>query len=69
VISNLLKSLTLRNMLTSNGTNCFIGGAKTLKLADMLARTSTFNTFDGIAVNVVCPFMALLSFRGYDTPS
>src|SRR6516164_6470034 len=42
---------------------------KASKLADMLASASIFNACDGIAVDVVCPFMALLSFRGIDTPS
>src|SRR5216684_1841972 len=42
---------------------------KTSKLADMLASASIFKACDGIAVDVVCPFMALLSFRGIDTPS
>src|ERR1700747_708545 len=35
----------------------------------MLASPSFFNACEGIAVDVVCPFMALLSFRGIDTPS
>jgi hypothetical protein len=35
----------------------------------MLASASVFKACDGIAVNVVCPFMALLPFRGIDTPS
>src|ERR1700674_3909121 len=42
---------------------------KTSKLADMLASASIFKSRDGIAVVVVNPFMALLSFRGIDTPS
>jgi hypothetical protein len=35
----------------------------------MLASASIFKACDGIAVDVVGPFMALLSFRGIDTPS
>jgi hypothetical protein len=35
----------------------------------MLASASTFKACDGIAVDVLFPFMALLSFRGIDTPS
>ena len=35
---------------------------------DMLANASVFKACDGIAVDVVCPFMALLPFRGIDTP-
>src|ERR1700692_3039627 len=35
----------------------------------MLASASIFKSRDGIAVVVVNPFMALLSFRGIDTPS
>jgi hypothetical protein len=35
----------------------------------MLASASAFNVYVGIAVNVVCFFMALLSFRGISTPS
>src|SRR3979409_490188 len=42
---------------------------KTSKLADMLASASIFKSRNGIAVVVVNPFMALLSFRGIDTPS
>src|ERR1700694_5226027 len=42
---------------------------KTSKLADSLASASIFKSRDGIAVVVVNPFMALLSFRGIDTPS
>src|ERR1700674_2389480 len=42
---------------------------KTSKLADMLASASIFKSRDRIAVVVVNPFMALLSFRGIDTPS
>ena len=35
----------------------------------MLASASAFNAYVGIAVDVVCFFMALLSFRGISTPS
>jgi len=35
----------------------------------MLDSAFAFNTFVGIAVDVVCSFMALLSFRGIGTPS
>jgi hypothetical protein len=35
----------------------------------MLASALTFKAYDGTAVNVACPFMALLSFRGINTPS
>ena len=39
------------------------------KLADMLASSSAFNAYVGIAVDVVCFFVALLSFRGISAPS
>jgi hypothetical protein len=39
------------------------------KLAEMFARASSFNALVGMAVDVVSLFMALLSFRGIDTPS
>jgi len=42
---------------------------KRSKLADRLARASAFSACVGIAVDVVCFFMALLSFRGISTPS
>ena len=42
---------------------------KRSKLADMLASASAFNAYVGIAVDVVCFFMALLSFREISTPS
>jgi hypothetical protein len=35
----------------------------------MLASASAFNAYVGIAVDVVCFFMALLSSRGISTPS
>src|SRR5215203_3506272 len=35
----------------------------------MFARASSFNALVGMAVDVVSLFMALLSFRGIDTPS
>ena len=35
----------------------------------MLASASALNAYVGIAVDVVCFFMALLSFRGISTPS
>ena len=35
----------------------------------MLASASAFNACVGIAVDVICFFMALLSFRGFSTPS
>ena len=42
---------------------------KTSKLADMLVSASIFKACAGIAVDVIVSFMALLSFRGIDTPS
>jgi len=39
------------------------------KLAEMFARASIFTALVGIAVDVVRLSMALLSFRGFDTPS
>jgi hypothetical protein len=42
---------------------------KTSKLAEMFERASIFNALVGIAVDVVRLSMALLSFRGFDTPS
>src|SRR6266571_2680548 len=41
----------------------------TSKLAEMFARASVFTALIGIAVDVVRLSMALLSFRGFDTPS
>src|SRR6266566_3807913 len=41
----------------------------TSKLAEMFARASVFTALIGIAVDVVGLSMALLSFRGFDTPS
>jgi len=41
----------------------------TSKLAEMFARASIFTALVGIAVDVVRLSMALLSFRGFDTPS
>jgi DNA-binding transcriptional LysR family regulator len=38
------------------------------KLTDMLASASAFKACVGIAVDVICFFMALLSFRGISTP-
>src|SRR5437870_9230173 len=40
----------------------------TSKLAEMFARASVFTALVGIAVDVVRLSMALLSFRGFDTP-
>jgi len=41
----------------------------TSKLAEMFARASIFTALVGTAVDVVRLSMALLSFRGFDTPS
>jgi hypothetical protein len=41
----------------------------TSKLAEMFARASSFTALVGIAVNVVRLSMALLSLRGFGTPS